>query len=63
MSGYIIKKKVLARWTYYLEYLLPDGKPVWTGLKNNAKAMSLTNTLLMMKRLSDCYPLELFEYE
>lgn len=61
MNGYVITKQVLGRWTYYLEKLTIEGKPIWNGLKNNAKAMNMVNAMLVKEKLSDVFPLETFE--
>lgn len=61
MTGYIITKLVLKSWTYYLEGLNSDGSPVWNGLKNNAKKMTMVNAMLVEKRLNEIFPSEVFE--
>lgn len=61
MNGYIITKQVLKRWTYYLSGLNSDGTPIWNGLKNNAKTLNMVNAMLVVKKLEDIFPMELFE--
>lgn len=61
MTGYIITKQVLKRWVYYLEGLRSDGSPIWNGLKNNAKKMTMVNAMLVEKKLNEIFPSEVFE--
>jgi len=63
MAGYIIKKKVLGKWTYYLEGLELNGLPIWNGLIDNAKEMNCVNAMLVKDRLTECSPLEHFELQ
>ena len=62
MTGYVITKRVLDRWTYYLEYLELNGMPIWNGLVCNGKTMNLTNCLLVLDKLRKCYPKQDFDY-